>query len=107
MKTVFITGANKSIGFETAKQMLAEGYFVYLGSRDLAKGEEAAKKLNSENIKVVAVDISDKATIEAAHATIAADGKGLDILINNAGIPGGFPQTATEGNVDIIREVFE
>jgi NAD(P)-dependent dehydrogenase (short-subunit alcohol dehydrogenase family) len=107
MKTVLITGANKSIGFETAKQMLADGYFVYLGSRDLAKGEEAAKKLISENIKVVAIDISDKKTIDAAHATVEADGKGLDILINNAGISGAFPQTAAEGSVEVIREVFD
>jgi len=107
MKTVLITGANKSIGFETAKQMLAQGYFVYLGSRDLAKGEEAAKQLNSKNVKAVAIDISDKGSIDAAHATIVAEGKGLDILINNAGISGGFPQTATEVSVDVIREVFD
>jgi NAD(P)-dependent dehydrogenase (short-subunit alcohol dehydrogenase family) len=107
MKTVLITGANKSIGFETAKQMLADGYFVYLGSRDLGKGVEAAKQLNSANVKVVAIDVSDKASIEAARKTIGNDVEVLDVLINNAGISGGFSQEASSVDVDTIREVFE
>ena len=107
MKKVLITGANKSIGFATARQMLADGYFVYLGCRDLAKGEEAAKQLNSDNIKVVVLDISDKASILAARETISKDTDALDILINNAGISGAFPQVASEVSVDTIRKVFE
>jgi NAD(P)-dependent dehydrogenase (short-subunit alcohol dehydrogenase family) len=107
MKTVLITGANKSIGFETAKQMLAQGYFVYLGCRNMAKGEEAAKQLNSANVKVVVVDVSDKASIVAARETIGKDIEALDILINNAGISGGFPQVATEVDINVVREVFE
>jgi NAD(P)-dependent dehydrogenase (short-subunit alcohol dehydrogenase family) len=107
MKTVLITGANKSIGFKTAKQMLADGYFVYLGSRDLGKGVEAAKQLNSANVKVVAIDVSDKASIEAARKTIGNEVEVLDVLINNAGISGGFSQEASSVDVDTIREVFE
>jgi NAD(P)-dependent dehydrogenase (short-subunit alcohol dehydrogenase family) len=45
MKTVLITGANKSIGFETARQLLKQGYYVYLGSRDLEKGQQAVSQL--------------------------------------------------------------
>lgn len=45
MKTVLITGANKGIGFETAKQPAQSGFFVYLGSRDKTKGLDAVKKL--------------------------------------------------------------
>ena len=47
MKKVLITGANKSIGFEASRQLLKQGYFVYLGARDLAKGEEAVAKLKA------------------------------------------------------------
>ncbi|HEY0176476.1 MAG TPA: SDR family NAD(P)-dependent oxidoreductase, partial [Pedobacter sp.] len=48
MKTVLITGANKSIGFETARQLLQNGYYVYLGCRDIEKGQQAASQLQSE-----------------------------------------------------------
>jgi NAD(P)-dependent dehydrogenase (short-subunit alcohol dehydrogenase family) len=106
MKTVLITGANKSIGFETTRQLLKQGYFVYLGSRDAAKGEEAVAKLKAEgldNVKAIQIDISDPASIEAARMQIDA----LDVLINNAGISGGFPQAPTALSVDAIRKVFD
>ena len=47
MKYALITGANKSIGFETARQLLQLGYYVYLGSRDLANGQQAAARLHA------------------------------------------------------------
>lgn len=106
MKKVLITGANKSIGFETARQLLQKGYFVYLGARDLAKGKEAADKLKSEgltNVEAIQIDVTDTASIEAASKK--ADS--LDILINNAGIAGGMPQTAADTTTDTIREVFD
>lgn len=53
MKTVLITGANKGIGFETAKQLVQLGYFVYLGSRDKAKGIDAVNKLKVSGISNV------------------------------------------------------
>lgn len=48
MKKALITGANKSIGLETARQLLQNGYYVYLGSRDLQKGQQAANQLQAE-----------------------------------------------------------
>ena len=53
MKTVLITGANKSIGLETAKQLLQQGYYVYLGCRDLEKGEQAVAELKLEGLNQV------------------------------------------------------
>lgn len=106
MKKVLITGANKSIGFETARQLLKQGYFVYLGARDKAKGDDAAAKLKAEgliDVEAVQIDVTDQASIEAASKQIEA----LDVLINNAGIAGGFPQTAAETKTDTIREVFD
>ena len=107
MKTVLITGANKSIGFETAKQLLEHGYFVYLGSRDLEKGNEAAKKLNSDKVEVVKIDISNKDSILEARKTLGSKIDSLDVLINNAGISGKFPQSAVNADTDNIREVFD
>lgn len=103
MKKVLITGANKSIGFETAKQLLAKGYYIYLGCRDLQKGEEAVKKLNSPNIEAIQIDVNDSASIHAARQKIDF----LDVLINNAGISGGFPQTSFGTPISTFREVFE
>jgi len=103
MKKVLITGANKSIGFETAKQLLALGYYVYLGSRDLEKGEAAAKQLQSASVKAIQIDVSDPQSIADARKNIDE----LDVLINNAGISGGFPQPATTTSVDVMREVFD
>src|SRR5882757_920863 len=57
MKKVLITGANKSIGFESARQLLEKGYFVYLGSRDLQNGEEAVAKLKADGFPQNAITI--------------------------------------------------
>src|SRR6202000_3352845 len=106
MKKVLITGANKSIGFETARQLLQKGYFIYLGARDLAKGKEAADKLKAEgltNVEAIQIDVTDTSSIEAARKQVEA----LDVLINNAGILGTLPQTTTDTSTDTIREVFD
>ena len=110
MKTVLITGANKSIGYETARQLLQKGYFVYLGSRDIKKGEEAANKLKAEgnsNIEAIQIDVTEKNSIEKAKNTLKDKGVPLDVLINNAGILGGMAQAATSVTIDTVREVFE
>ncbi len=107
MKKVLITGANRSIGYETARQLARQGYFVYLGSRDLEKGNEAVAKLKEEgleNITAVAINIGDPESINEARKEIDA----LDVLINNAGISGGnFPQTALGTSTEVIRSVFD
>ncbi|WP_440133545.1 SDR family oxidoreductase [Chitinophaga sancti] len=106
MKTVLITGANKSIGFETAKQLLGVGYYVYLGCRDLAKGEQAVKQLQSmglNQVEPIVIDVDNIASIRAARGQI----KALDVLINNAGISGGMPQSSTETEINVFRDVFE
>lgn len=103
MKKVLITGANKSIGFETARQLLALGYYIYLGSRDLQKGEEAVKELQSPNVKAIQIDVSNSQSIADARKNIDS----LDVLINNAGISGGFPQNTSTTTIETIREVFD
>ena len=110
MKYSLITGANKSIGFETARQLLQHGYYVYLGSRDLQKGQQAAAQLRAEGypqVEPVQLDVTDQASIAAARQLVGQKTPVLDVLINNAGISGGLPQPTLTTSVDLIKEVFE
>ena len=88
MKKAFITGANKSIGLETARQLLKLGYFVYMGSRDLENGRKALEQLKAEGLhqaEVILLDVSDSQSVAAARTTIGLTTDALDVLINNAG----------------------
>jgi NAD(P)-dependent dehydrogenase (short-subunit alcohol dehydrogenase family) len=110
MKSVFITGANKSIGLETARQLLEKGYFVYLGSRNLENGLKAVEMLNAEGlskVEAVQIDVSDSDSVKAARAEIGKKTDVLDVLINNAGINGGMPQTALGADLSAFQRVFE
>jgi NAD(P)-dependent dehydrogenase (short-subunit alcohol dehydrogenase family) len=110
MQTVLITGANRSIGLETAKKLSEKGLFIYLGSRDLAKGEAVVKDLTEKgfkNLKAIEIDVTNPDSVSKARDVIEKEQGKLDILINNAGILGIQPQTVEAATADDIREVFE
>jgi NAD(P)-dependent dehydrogenase (short-subunit alcohol dehydrogenase family) len=110
MKTVLITGGNRSIGLETVKQLSKKGLFVYLGSRDLKKGEEAVKKLNQDgysNIKAIEIDVNNPETILAAKVIVEQEKGQLDILINNAGVIGVLPQEPSTTSIEDIQNTFD
>src|SRR5215469_13452567 len=104
-KVALITGANKGIGFEIARQLGARGMIVLVGARDRTRGEEAVKRLQAEGTEasVVHIDVTNQAMIESATSYIdRAYGK-LDVLVNNAGI------SLKEGRVppsELAVEVF-
>ncbi|ANH82752.1 neomenthol dehydrogenase [Niabella ginsenosidivorans] len=110
MKTAFITGANKGIGFETARQLAQLGYFVYIGSRDPSKGSEAAEKLKAAgctNVDCIKIDVTDSHSIQSAVKKLERKIPCLDVLINNAGIAGTQPQNISACKTKLLREVFE
>ncbi len=104
-----ITGANKGIGLETARQLGSQGITVLIGARDAAKGEEAVSTLKAEGITAypVTIDVTDTASIVAAAGKIDAQFGRLDILINNAGVllDGGVP--TSEVSDSLWRQSFE
>jgi len=85
MTVTLITGANKGIGFETAKHLLSLGHTVYVGARDAERGEKAAAELGA---RFVQLDVTDDASVSSALATIGAAEGRLDVLVNNAGVLG-------------------
>ncbi|MEU6124385.1 SDR family NAD(P)-dependent oxidoreductase [Streptomyces sp. NPDC047123] len=107
MTTTLITGANKGLGLETARRLVTAGHTVLLGSRDPARGRAAADRVGA---RLVVLDTTDDASVEAAARSVEADG-GLDVLVNNAGIEGRGPGNTVVGAADVtaadMRETFE
>jgi NAD(P)-dependent dehydrogenase (short-subunit alcohol dehydrogenase family) len=109
MKSALITGANKGIGLEVARQLAQHGFYVYLGSRQLANGQAAVQQLATEGltaVEAVQLDVTDPASIQAARAAIGAKTSSLDVLVNNAGISGGVPQAALHATLGQFQDVF-
>ncbi|MFD7900822.1 SDR family NAD(P)-dependent oxidoreductase [Kitasatospora sp. NPDC059747] len=107
MTTTLITGANKGLGFETARRLIAAGHTVYIGSRDPERGRRAAERLGA---RPVVIDITDDASVAAAARTVEADG-GLDVLVNNAGVEERAEDNgiigAADVTADLMRSTFE
>jgi NAD(P)-dependent dehydrogenase (short-subunit alcohol dehydrogenase family) len=102
MTTTLITGANRGLGYETARRLIAAGHSVWMGARNPQDGQEAADRLGG---RFVQLDVTDDASVASAAATIAANG-GLDVLINNAGIPGAH-RAAEELTADDALAVYD
>ncbi len=110
MTTALVTGANKSIGFEVARQLAQKGIYVYLGSRNLESGLEAVNKLKAEglnNVEAIQLDITDDNSVKNARTEIGKKTETLDILINNAGIYGGYPQAALDATIDKFKAAYD
>jgi NAD(P)-dependent dehydrogenase (short-subunit alcohol dehydrogenase family) len=112
-----VTGGNQGVGNEIVKALAANGYTVYIGSRKLENGENAAAQIG-DNAKAVQLDVTQQGSIEAAIATITAEYGRLDLLVNNAGISHAGPAPknpedlmatgrAVNVSLDEVRTVWE
>ena len=108
-KIALVTGANKGIGYEVARQLAEQGMTVLLGARNAGRGEEAAAKLRGENYDAhfVRLDIGDAATHQAAAQFIEEKFGKLDVLVNNAGIALDAGEKPSEVSQDLLRKTFD
>ena len=108
MTVTLITGANRGLGFATARVLICAGHTVYLASRDAERGRRAAEQPGARPVQL---DVTDDATVAAAAKTVEADG-GLDVLVNNAGVQDemsadGAVIGASDVTADLMRQTFE
>ena len=100
-----VTGANKGIGFEIAAGLGALGWTVGVGARDDERREAAVEKLRAGGAEAfgVPLDVTDDASVAAAAALVEERHGRLDVLVNNAGVTGGMPQSPTTVGIDTMR----
>jgi NAD(P)-dependent dehydrogenase (short-subunit alcohol dehydrogenase family) len=104
MSSILITGANKGLGHEAARRLLAGGHEVWAAARDPERGRAAAEEIGA---RALVLDVTDDASVQAAAQTVAeATGGALDVLINNAGISGEVTP-AREMTADQVQAVFD
>jgi NAD(P)-dependent dehydrogenase (short-subunit alcohol dehydrogenase family) len=103
MTTTLITGANKGLGFEAARRLLADGHDVWIAARDEERGRAAAETLGA---RFVQLDVTDDASVRAAAQTVERE-TGLDVLINNAGISGGLEVQVPDLTAADVQRVYD
>ncbi|WP_410013511.1 SDR family NAD(P)-dependent oxidoreductase [Sodalis sp. C49] len=108
-RIALVTGANKGIGHEIARQLAQKGVFVLVGGRDAGRGKSAADKLAAQGLPAsfIQIDLCDARSIAAAAARIDAEYGRLDILVNNAGVSDATDGAPGAAALDAVRRVFD
>ena len=108
-RVALVTGANRGIGLEVARQLAIRGFTTILGARDSRKGEETANSLKQSWLKIITVqlDVTEQQSIDAAKHLVEEQFGKLDVLINNAAILYDSWQRAENANLDTVREALE
>jgi NAD(P)-dependent dehydrogenase (short-subunit alcohol dehydrogenase family) len=103
MTTTLITGANKGLGREAARQLIAAGHTVYIGSRDEQRGKETAGQLGA---RLLVIDVTSDDSVQAAAEQVRQEAGRLDVLVNNAGITGGgrAPADVTAADMQAVYD---
>jgi len=109
MPVALVTGANKGIGLEIARQLGKRGFTIYIGARNPALGEAAAAKLRSENLNArsLLLDLNQPTTGQAAARTIQNDFPHLDVLVNNAAIVDAADGPPGAVDPAVVRRIME
>jgi NAD(P)-dependent dehydrogenase (short-subunit alcohol dehydrogenase family) len=108
-RVALVTGANKGIGLEIARQLAQTGISVIIGARDAERGSAAVAELSSQGLEAtfVQLDLVDDASIAAAAVKISGEHGRLDILVNNAGIVDRDDGVPSRASLQAVRRVIE
>ena len=109
MKTALVTGANKGIGCEVARQLAEKGFHVFVGARDRDAGRKAADQIVRKVGKAtfLEIDVADNASVTAAAREFAKAADHLDVLVNNAGIIVDGDNAILEVSDELLRKTLE
>jgi NAD(P)-dependent dehydrogenase (short-subunit alcohol dehydrogenase family) len=109
MKTALITGANKGIGYEVARQLAGKGFHVFIGARNAEAGRKAAEKIAKDGGQAtfLEIDVADNASVTAAAQEFARVADHLDVLVNNAGIIVDGDNSILEISDELLRKTLE
>jgi len=108
-RTVLVTGANKGIGYEVARQLAGKGFHVFIGARNREAGRKAADEIAKEdgNATFLEIDVADNASVIAAAREFSKVADHLDVLVNNAGIMMDGDDAILEVSDDLLRKTLE
>ncbi|GAB3538793.1 SDR family oxidoreductase [Spirosoma fluminis] len=108
-RTALITGANKGIGKEIARQLAQQGFAVFIGARDMTKGRETAEELCSEGYEAtfIHLDVTDPVSIKNACGTFSQKADHLDVLINNAAVLEDHGENILKLNAEMLERTFK
>jgi NAD(P)-dependent dehydrogenase (short-subunit alcohol dehydrogenase family) len=109
MKTALVTGANKGIGYEVARQLAAKGFNVFIGARKREAGRKAAERIAKDGGQAtfLEIDVADNASVIAAAQEFARGTDHLDVLVNNAGIIVDGDDAILEISDELLRKTLE
>jgi NAD(P)-dependent dehydrogenase (short-subunit alcohol dehydrogenase family) len=109
VRIAVVTGGNRGIGLEVARRLAGDGFSVILGSRDPAKGAQAAEQLHAEGLAAEArvLDVADPKSVADFGAELERDHNSLDVLVNNAAGYYDTWQTGVGADLDVVRDAFE
>jgi NAD(P)-dependent dehydrogenase (short-subunit alcohol dehydrogenase family) len=109
MKTALVTGANKGIGFEVARQLAGRGFHVFIGARNRGAGHKAADEIAKDGGKAtfLEIDVADNASVTSAAREFSKSGDHLDVLVNNAGIMMDGDDAILEVSAELLRKTLE
>jgi len=109
MKTVLVTGANKGIGYEVARQLAGKGFQVFIGARNQSAGRKGADEIAKGDRKAtfLEIDVADNASVTGAAREFAKAADQLDALVNNAGIIVDGDNAILEISDELLRKTLE
>src|SRR4029453_2143048 len=109
MKTALVTGANKGIGHEVARQLAAKGFHVFVGARNAKAGRKAAEEIarKSGTATFLEIDVADNNSVTKAVREFANIEDHIDVLVNNAGIVADGDEAILEVSDDLLRQTLE